>query len=102
MIDREIRPGRICIIINSIREHNNGKVVEVSRLVHSGEYIKEFGYRLSFREDTAWLVIGSDLLQGIGGIPINSEFAIYETKYLLPIDDLQEDTIKHKEEEFSE
>lgn len=103
MTDREIRPGRICIIINSVREHNNGKVVEVVRQV-GDEPIPEMGGDL-FPEG-GWLVLGEGLCtQSTEPEHFSDEYGpytVYLAEYLLPIDDFREDTVKHKEEEFSE
>lgn len=101
MLDREIRPGRICLVINSDREHNNGKVVEVIRWVGTGEHIPEFHATLS--GDGGWLVKGGHLLQTFdsGRNPVYADCAFYYGEYLLPIDEFQEDLVEQKEEQLS-
>lgn len=108
MIDREIRPGRICIIINSDVSVNIGKVVTVLRAYSAFEFIPE-DEPGTWCEENGWLceAMDSDLIsltmytdgsRFVGPVKV----AVCKESQLMPIDDFQEYTVKHKEEEFSE
>lgn len=108
MTDREIRPGRLCIIINSDVSVNIGKVVTVLRAYSAFEFIPgdEPG---TWCEKNGWLceTMDSDLIS-LTIYADDSRFlapvkvVVCKESQLMPIDDFQEDTLKHKEEEFSE
>lgn len=106
MIDREIRPGRLCIVVSANVSENLGKVVNVVRPYSAFERVKE---NRGFYEYNGWLCESLDgvltLRRGReeGKLVVDhSPVGVFMSSHLMPIDDFREDTVKHKEGEFSE
>lgn len=90
MIDREIRPGRLCVIIAHNRQGNIGKVVEVVRWVEIGDVLEEINIFWNGSR-ALWQVTGNNLAFSKNGKEEIGEFAFCYSEELLPIDGFQED-----------